>query len=219
MAKIFNTIKVALADDHILLSDALALLINTFEYCDVIFTANNGTEVIDKIKRIGEPDIMIMDLNMPVMDGHDASLWLQRERPNVRVLMLTMYDTELALLRQLQAGVRGFLKKDANPEELQLAIRSVMETGYYYQDQVSGKMIDLLRQPAKEFLGKYVLDYKETKFIKLCCEELTYKQIAETMNLNPSTIDSLRNDLFSRLNVKSRIGIAMVALRHGLIRF
>src|SRR5215467_3510519 len=110
MAKMFNTIKVALADDHILLRDALALLINNFEYCDVIFTASNGTEVIDKIKRIGEPDIIIMDLNMPVMDGHDASLWLHRERPNVKVLMLTMYDTELALLRQLQAGVKGFLK-------------------------------------------------------------------------------------------------------------
>ena len=219
MAQLFNTIKLALVDDHILLRDSLALLINGFEYCEVMFTAGNGKEAIQRIKKIGQPDLIIMDLNMPLMDGHETSALLQKQYPNIKVLMLTMYDSELALVRLLQAGVKGFLKKDANPAELQLAIRSVMEIGFYYQDQVNGKIIDLLRQPIEEHLSKRMLNPTETQFIKLCCTEMTYKQIAEKMKLNPRAIDNLRNELCTRLDVKNRVALAMLAIRHGLVRF
>jgi DNA-binding NarL/FixJ family response regulator len=219
MAQLFNTIKVALVDDHILLRVGLELLINSFEYCEVIFTAGNGKEVIQKIKNIGEPSVIIMDLNMPIMDGHETSMFLKETYPNIKVLMLTMYDTELAFIRLLKSGVKGFLKKDANPAELQLAIRSVMEIGHYYQDQVTGKLINLFAQPFDEGLNKCELKSNETQFIKLCCTEMTYKQIAEIMKLSPRALDHLRNELCSKLDVKNRIGLAMLALRHGLVRF
>src|SRR5436305_2080865 len=101
------SIKVALADDHILLRDALASLINTFENCSVIFKASNGQEVVEKIKNNQIPHVLILDLNMPLMDGYETSSWLQMHYPEIHVMMLTMYDTDLTLIRLLQAGVRG----------------------------------------------------------------------------------------------------------------
>src|SRR5690242_9620881 len=118
-------IKVALVDDHVLLRDALASLIENFENCHVIYQVSNGKEMIEAIDtREEKPDVVIMDLNMPEMDGYQTAKWLHRNHPGILVLMLTMYDSEIMLVRMLQTGVKGFLKKDIHPAELQFAIQS-----------------------------------------------------------------------------------------------
>jgi len=213
-------IKVALADDHILLRDALASLINTFENCKVIFTASNGQEVIDQIENKQIPDVIILDLNMPLMDGYETTGWLRKYYPKIYTLMLTMYDTDLTLIRLLQAGVKGFLKKDIHPDELRFAIRSVMESGYYYSYSVTGKLVNLFRNTLEDMASKRpLLDENEIEFLRLSCSERTYKQIAEKMNLSPRNVDALRDQLFERLDLKSRVGLAMFAIRHGLMSF
>ena len=213
-------IKVALADDHILLRDALASLINTFENCTVIFKASNGKEAVEKIKNNQIPDVLILDLNMPLMDGYETSSWLHEHYRHVHVLMLTMYDTDLTMIRLLQAGVKGFLKKDVHPDELRFAIRSVVESGYYYSHDVTGKLVNIFRNTLDDVQQKKgLLNEEEMEFLKLCCTELTYKEIAEEMGISPRTVDGLRNDLFSRLELKSRVGLAMYAIRHGLVSF
>jgi two-component system, NarL family, invasion response regulator UvrY len=213
-------IKVALADDHILLRDALASLINTFENCKVIFTASNGQEVMDKIELNQIPDVIILDLNMPIMDGFETVSWLNKNYPKMYTLMLTMYDTDLTLIRLLQAGVKGFLKKDIHPDELKFAIRSVMESGYYYSHIVTGKLVNLFRQSLDDMTSKKnTLTEQEVQFLRLCCSEHTYKEIAEAMQLSPRNVDVLRDTLFLRFDVKSRVGLAMFAIRHGLITF
>lgn len=213
-------IKVALADDHILLRDALASLINTFDHCKVLFTASNGQETLEKIKSNLIPDVLILDLNMPLLDGYETSAWLSKNYPKVHVLMLTMYDTDVTLIRLLQAGVRGFLKKDVHPEELKFAIRSVMESGYYYSHRVTGKLVNLFRSSLEDITQKKnVLNEQELQFLKLSCTELTYKEIAGEMNLSPRAVDALRDQLFGRLDVKSRVGLAMYAIRHALVTF
>ena len=215
-----KTIKVALADDHILLRDALASLINTFENCKVIFTASNGQEVITQIENKQIPDVIILDLNMPLMDGYETSGWLHQHYPKIYTLMLTMYDTDLTLIRLLQAGVKGFLKKDIHPDELKFAIRSVVESGYYYTYTVTGKLVNLFRNTLEDMASKRpLLDENEIKFLRLSCSERTYKQIAEEMNLSPRNVDALRDQLFMRLDLKSRVGLAMFAIKHGLISF
>jgi Response regulator containing a CheY-like receiver domain and an HTH DNA-binding domain len=207
-----------MADDHVLLRDALANLIRSFQNCQVLFTASNGKEVIDKIEDNQVPDVLILDLNMPVMDGYETTNWLQKNKPEVHTLMLTMYDTDLTLIRLLQAGVKGFLKKDIHPEELKFAIRSVVESGYYYSDYITGKVVNLFRYTLDDSTAKKVtLSENEIQFLRLSCTELTYKAIATEMNLSPRNVDSLRDQLFLRLNVKSRVGLAMFAIRHGLI--
>src|SRR4029453_7025720 len=117
-----DRITVALVDDHILLRNALATLIDSFEDCKVIWQVSNAHEMIQRVRFTVPPQVIILDLNMPVMDGHAGAMCLKNNLPECHVLMLTMYDSDLALIRLLQAGVKGFLKKDIHPSELKFAI-------------------------------------------------------------------------------------------------
>jgi len=214
-------IKVALADDHVLLRSALANLINDFENYNVIADVSTGRELIDKIEAGAVPDIVLMDLNMPDMGGYETSTWLKSKYPSIHVLMLTMYDSEPVLIRLLQAGVKGFLKKDIHPEELKFALHSVMKSGYYYSNTTSDKLAGLFRkkQDNSTTLDKALLTDQEIQFLRLVSTDLTYKEIAIEMNLNPRSVDNMRDNLFEKLTVKSRVGLALYAIRHGIITF
>lgn len=208
-----------MADDHILLRNALAALINSFDNCKVLYEANNGLELINKIKEQPIPDIVLLDLNMPEMDGCETAKWLTINYPNIYILMLTMYDSELTLIRLLQSGVKGFLKKDIDPAELKFAINSVMQSGFYYSTRTAGRLANLFRSNTKENLQlqKVMLNEQEVQFLKLACSDMTYKEIAQSMKLTPRAIDTLRDQLFFKLDVKSRVGLAMVAIRNGIV--
>ena len=211
-------IKVVMADDHILLRNALATLINNSDTCKVITEASNGKELIDSISKENYPDVAIIDLNMPVMDGYETAGYLQKHHPTIKVLMLTMYDSELALIRLLKAGAKGFMKKDIHPKELLHAIQSVHENGYYYTSHTSSKLAGLFRdEDDKPLLEKITLSDAEIEFLKYVCSEQTYKEIAFHLGMNPRAIDGMRDNLFNRLDVKSRVGLAMYAIRHGIV--
>jgi len=214
-----SLIKVALADDHILLRNALASLVDRFENCKVVMQVSNGKELAVEISKSNLPDVVLLDLNMPGMDGFETATWLRDNYSSVNVLMLTMYDSELTLIRLLQAGVKGFLKKDIHPNELQYAIHSVMENGYYYSHNATGKLLNLFRSrsEASATLNKTMLTETDIRFLQLSCSEMTYKEIAQEMKLNPRGVDNLRDNLFTKLEVKSRVGLAMYAIRHGLV--
>jgi DNA-binding NarL/FixJ family response regulator len=214
-------IKVALADDHVLLRNALASLIDSFENCKVIMQASSGIDCINCIKSGNIPDVLLLDLNMPNMDGYDTAKWIQENLPSVYILMLTMYDTEQAMIRLLQAGVNGFLKKDIHPSELKFAINAVIQSGYYYSHNTTGKLVNLFRknQDNHHELQKAMLSETELCFLKHACSELTYKEIAGAMDLNPRAVDNLRDNLFTKLDVKSRVGLAMYSIRHGIVTF
>ena len=213
-----NIIKISMADDHVLLRNALASLIDSFGNCRVIHQSGTGRELTESIASGAVPDVVILDLNMPDMDGFETAAWLQKNAPQVHVLMLTMYDSELSLIRLLQTGVKGFMKKDIHPSELKFAIQSVVHSGYYYSNHTTGKLVNLFRNNAdgNSALQKSMLSDQELKFLKLACSDLTYKEIAQQMELNPRSVDTLRDQLFVKLDVKSRVGLAMVAIRHGV---
>jgi two-component system invasion response regulator UvrY len=213
-----DLIKVAMIDDHILLRNALSSLINNSGKCKVIFEASNGKELITQLERNNFPDVVILDLNMPEMDGHQTALYLQQHFPEMKILMLTMYDSELALIRLLKAGVKGFMKKDIHPTELLSAIESVHEFGYYYSAQTSSKLAGLFRDKnEQQHLDKVMLTENEIDFLKYACSELTYKEIAGNLKMNPRAIDGMRDNLFTKLDVKSRVGLAIYAIRHGVV--
>jgi two-component system invasion response regulator UvrY len=213
-------ITVALADDHILLRNALAGLIDNFGNCKVIIQASNGNELIEAIKNGNVPKVAILDLNMPEKNGYETAKWLKDNYPEIEVLMLTMYDSDLALIRLLQVGVKGFLKKDIHPSELKFAIKSVAEEGYYYSHNATGKLVNLFRKGKESSaMQKAVLNEIEISFLKLCASEMTYKEIAQVMKLNPRAVDNLRDNLFTKLDVKSRVGLVMYAMKHGVATF
>lgn len=216
-----KTIKVALADDHVLLRNALAQLINGFEGCKVVHEANNGKELIEQLQRGNLPDVVLLDLNMPEMDGFATTAWLQQYQPSVHILMLTMYDSDLTMIRLLKNGVKGFLKKDIHPSELKFALQSVVQSGYYYSNNATGKLFNLFRKNNEGGTGldKALLTEQELDFLRLACSDLTYKEIALQMKLNPRSVDTLRDQLFTKLDVKSRVGLAMVALRNGVVTY
>ena len=214
-------IKVALVDDHVLLRNALAALIDSFGNCRVIHQSANGKCLLETVQNGIIPDVAILDLNMPLMDGFETAEIMRRKYPQVHILMLTMYDSELSLIRLLQTGVKGFLKKDIHPSELKFAIDSVIQSGFYYSHNTTGKLANLFRISDGNItnLQNSMLSTQEINFLKLACTDMTYKEIAQKMGLNPRTIDSLRDQLFIKLDVKSRVGLAMIAIRHGIVTF
>lgn len=216
-----SKIKIALVDDHIVVRAGLAILIDSFEDCKVIHQSGTGKELIRNLKVGILPDIVILDLSMPEMDGFDTAEWLRQNYPQIHILMLTVFDSELSLIRLLQQGVKGFLKKDIHPSEFKYAINSVVRSGYYYSSSTTGRLVNLFRNKKDESnkLQQSMLATHEIRFLKLACTDLTYKEIAQKMAVNPRTIDTIRDQLFIKLDVRSRVGLAMVAIKHGIVTF
>lgn len=213
---------VVLVDDHALLRNGLATLISNLGF-DVMYECSNGKQLIEKIDKKNLPDLILMDINMPEMDGFEATLWLKKHYPLVNVIALSMYDDENAIIRMIKNGARGYMLKDTNPNELKQAIESVMAKGFYYSDLVSGRLIRSIQDDddddtdtRKRLLG---LSEKEIEFLKFAASEMTYKEIAQQMHLSPRTIDGYRDELFQTLNVKSRVGLVLFAIKNGIVQF
>jgi two-component system, NarL family, invasion response regulator UvrY len=213
-----NVIKktVALADDHVLLRNGLANLINTFGEYEVLFEADNGKMLTEKLQNNRIPDIVLLDINMPVMDGYETAMFLKTSYPEIKILALSMYDNELSIIRMLKNGARGYVLKDVEPSEMKFAMDSVIEKGYYYSDLVSNKLIHQIKH-REEKIPNQSLNEREITFLKLVCTEKTYKEIAENMFVSPRTVDGYRDTLFEKLNVKSRVGLVLYAIRNNIV--
>ncbi len=211
--------KIILVDDHVVLRDALANLVDNFKEFEVIGTADNGRYLMQKIKAEIIPDIVLLDLNMPVLNGFETAEWLQKTHPRIKIVALTMLDSEMSLIRLLKMGVRGFLKKDIHPKELEQALLAVAEGGYYYSHDTTGKLAAVFEKSHKtnSSFEKGLVNANEIEFLKLAATDMTYKEIAVELNLSPSTIDNYREVLFAKLDVKSRVGLAIYAVKNGIV--
>jgi len=210
-----------LADDHIVLRDGLANMINETDQFAVCGRADNGKQVLEAFKNGSRPDLVMLDLNMPEMDGYATAEWIAQYYPDVKMLILTMFDSEVAMIRLLQLGVRGFLKKDISPDHLKQALVAVAEGGYYYSHSTTGKLVNIFKRSsfAELSVDKKILTALEIEMLKLSCTELTYKQIASELNLSPRAIENHREILFEKLDIKSRVGLALYAVKNGIVSF
>jgi two-component system, NarL family, invasion response regulator UvrY len=216
MAKAGKKILVAIADDHSLMRNALGKLINSFGDYTVLFEANNGKEIRPLIHQHGIPDIMLVDVNMPEMDGFETTKWLHSNYPQIKVLVLSMLSDERTIIRMMRLGAKGYLLKNAEPEELKEGLDSVISKDVYLPDIISGKLISGLHRDADKDEDAVVLNEREREFLRWVCTELAYREIAEKMNLSARTIDDYRQNLFTKLKVHSRIGLALYAIRNGI---
>lgn len=207
--------KVFIVDDHGLFCQALEILINRFDNYEVGFIGRNGRELIHHMQDPAciLPDIILLDVKMPVMDGIETMEWLLVKHPAIPVIALSMEDEDITVIQMLRKGVKGYLLKDVKPEILKKALDDTLAYGFYQSEKVAKALMKNLKSEQI----KNQLKEKELEFIRLCCSELTYKEIANKMNLSPKTIDGYRESLFEKLEVKSRVGLVMFALKNKLI--
>lgn len=211
--------KIVLVDDHTLLRNGLTTLVESIGHT-VLFEANNGKEFLEKLDKNNLPDLVLMDINMPEMDGFETTHWLKQNHPEVKVLALSMYDNETSIIRMLKCGAKGYILKDSEPAELKTAIADIMSKGFYYSDLVSGKLMHAINKMDDESDGLknlVPLNERETDFLKYACTEMTYKEIADKMFVSPRTIDGYRDALFEKLRLKTRVGLVMYAIKHGIV--
>lgn len=216
MAKATKKTLVAIADDHSLLRGALAKLINTFDGYSVITEADNGKELRNQILQHVMPDIVLLDINMPEMDGFETTQWLHKNYPHIKVLALSMLSDEKTIIKMFRLGAKGYLLKNTDPSELKEALDSVMAKNVYLSEYVSGKLVSGLHHEVAPAAKEIVLQEKEREFLRWVCSELSYKEIAEKMYLSPRTIDDYRQSLFNKLKVHSRVGLVMYAIKNGI---
>ncbi len=210
--------QVAIADDHTLLRKALSRLIASYENYSVLFEAENGIEVKSKITQHIIPDIILLDVNMRVMDGFETVQWLYKNHPQIKVLALSMFSDEKIIIRMLRLGAKGYILKNIDPDELKNALDSVMKKDFYLPEYISGKIISGLNKDGDDINKPTILlTEKEKDFLQLICSELTYKDIAQKLNISPRTVDDYRNAMFEKFNVKSRVGLAIYAIKKGFV--
>jgi DNA-binding NarL/FixJ family response regulator len=207
--------KVAIADDHNLVRSALAELLS-LNGVEVLYQCANGQELLQRMADIC-PDVVLMDANMPKMDGWQATAVITKRYPKVKVLAVSMLNDDASIIKMIRNGASGYISKDCDADELIKAVKAVMEIGLYYNDRVVYSLKRAITGEAK--VKKLLLDItnREKEFLKLCCTELTYREISEEMHVSPRSVDGYRDSLFSKLDVKSRVGLVLYAIKTGLV--
>lgn len=217
-----NISQIALVDDHSLLRNGLASLISSFDGYAVLFEADNGKDFIDQLKKYPAPDIVLLDITMPEMNGFETADWIKEHLPSAKILVLSVMDTDSIIITMLKKGARGYILKDSKPAVFRQALDSIRDNGFFMNELVSNKMLNYVTNEegnvAKETTIISQLTEKEIIFLQMVCTEMTYKEIAESMKLSPRTIDGYRDDLLKKLNVQSRIGLVTFAIKHGLYK-
>lgn len=211
-------ITIALADDHTMFRRGLVSILGGYKDIDVLFDASNGKELIEQIQAAKEkPRICIIDVSMPVMHGYDTVKNIKKHFPKILMLALSMYDDESNIIQMLRSGANGYILKDSEPAVLIDAIRTVDKRGFYDSELITSDIRTNLKHDRDNNTKHLPVTGKELQFLKYACTEMTYKEIAIAMDVAERTIDGYRDRLFEKLEVKSRIGLVVYALRNGIV--
>lgn len=191
----------------------MAALVTNFKRYNILFEAANGQELIDTISKGIVPDIILLDISMPVMDGVEAAQVLRAKHPGIKIIILSMFEDAEKVLIMVKMGVKGYLLKDSEPHEVEEALLKVSQGELYYPEFVTRHLITNFNNK----LENIKLNPREIEFLRLTGTELTYKEIAETMNISVRTVDSYRDQLFEKLQIKSRVGLVLYSIKNKLI--
>jgi DNA-binding NarL/FixJ family response regulator len=204
---------VVVVDDHTLLSQAIGGLVNDFENFETLYLCKSGKELLDTIKDPNKmPNIVLMDVNMPILNGIETTQILKEKYPEIKVLALSVEENEETIIKMLRAGAKGYLMKDTKKEILEEALQQIVSKGYYHTNTIAQLLVGSLNKKPSEI----ELKEREIEFIKHACTEMTYKEIAEVMFLSPKTIDGYRDSIYEKLQIKNRIGLVLYAIRNHL---
>lgn len=207
--------KIVIVDDHVLIAKALRGIIANFDHFEVINEFENGHDMIQKFdsnKNI--PDVVLLDISMPIMDGFETAIWLKENHPEILVMALSMQDDDKSVIKMVKNGAKGYLLKNAHPSELEKALNNLVKNGFYYPDWAAEKVFASLGESTKS-KNNISISEREKEFLKYSITEMNYKEIAEKMFCSPRTVESYRDSLFEKLELKTRVGLAVYALKNG----
>ncbi|MCP1384730.1 response regulator transcription factor [Runella salmonicolor] len=212
--------KVVVVDDHLLIAKAIAAMVQEMKDFEVLYEAENGSVLLQKFKtRENIPDIVLLDISMPIMNGFETAQWLHDHYPGVKILVLSMQDDEASLIRMIKLGAKGYLHKNVHPAELEKALINLIERGMYFPQWATAVFFQTIAgPPPKESSKDEKLSNRELEFLHHVCSELTYKEIADLMCCSPRTVEGYRDALFEKLNIKTRVGLAMYAVKIGIVK-
>jgi DNA-binding NarL/FixJ family response regulator len=214
-------VKIALVDDHKLFRKALASLIEGDPNYEICFEADSGKELFENLKTNNEPEIILLDISMKGQDGFTVAAKLRKDFPTIRFIAVTVEDNEESIIKMIKLGARGYVLKDADPDELFTCLNDVYTKGYYYSEHVSKTMADTINYHSrwdKQTTTTAKLSQREITFLEHVCNDLSYKEIAELMSVSVRTVDGYRDSLFQKINVRTRVGLVIYAIKNGIIR-
>jgi DNA-binding NarL/FixJ family response regulator len=207
-------INIGVVDDHQLFLKSLSSLLQSFPNFDIVLEATNGESLLQKLQQATVlPDILLLDVNMPIMDGPASARAISTKYPTIKIVALSMKEDDTSVIAMIKAGCCSYLLKDMHPDELEKALMEINTKGYYNADIMNINYRRLILKTE----DKIIFSDRELTFLKLACSDLTYKQIAHEMHLSERTIDGYRETLFEKLNVQSRVGMVLEALRRNLV--
>ena len=207
---------IAIVDDHILIGKALSGIIENFSDFEVLYECENGKVLQERMAvKKNVPDIVLLDISMPVMDGFETAQWLREAHPGVLVMALSMQDDEQSLIKMIKSGAKGYLLKNVHPAELEKALLALVKNGFYYPDWATSKVFLSLGSATAEPVEAIKISEREKEFLGYAVTEMGYKEIAEKMFCSPRTVESYRDALFEKLGLKTRVGLAVYAMKNG----
>ena len=215
-------IKLALVDDHNLFRRGIASILGQVSDFELVLEASNGQEFIDKISR-RVPDVVLLDLQMPVLDGTATADYLREHYPLIKIIVLTMHDEDRMVLHLFEKGVSGYLLKDSDPDEVEKAIRKVMDEGVYLNEFVSRAMLRkmtnktaVVKQSAL-YNSKILLSEREKEVLKLICEGMSTVEISDKVFLSPRTVEGHRLRILEKTGTKNTAGMVAYAFKNDLV--
>lgn len=206
---------IVIVDDHILIAQALKTIISNFETFEVLYECENGKELQDRFASNNQiPDIVLLDISMPIMNGFETAAWLTANYPNILIMTLSMQDDDESVIKMIKNGAQGYLVKNSSPYNFNIALLKLIKDGYSYPDWASKLAFTKINETEKNDEA-IVFTNREKEFLKLAISEMNYKEISEIMFCSPRTVESYRDSLFEKLNLKSRVGLVIYAIKNG----
>lgn len=210
---------IAVVDDHTLIAKALTGIISNFNDFEVLYECENGKELQEKfLDENNHPAIVLLDVSMPIMDGYETAKWLTENHPEVYIMALSMQNDDQSVIKMVKNGAKGYLLKNTYPADLETALLTMVKNGFYYPEWAANKIynsVGEISQTSKKIDSK--ITERELEFLKYVATEMSYKEIAEIMNCSPKTVENYRDNVCSKLQLKTRIGLAVYAIKNGLI--